>query len=313
MGLDDWAGVQFLNTIPAIVGIVPRFYGGEFDNELFIMEDLSENEGQLKDILEGDDIQLAEATLIECMVATGKIHAATIGRKGEYQRLRDTLGPTPDKTFHKVNRIIEGLKGFEQMAQITRVNLSPQAYQDLEFALTELQNPGSLLAYTQGDLAPGNCLRFQNQIKLYDFEMGQYRHALIDRTYPHIRYLTCSNAGQLPSGIKKRMETAYRGELIKGCPEAADDLRFSKSVVVASAGWLATQTAFLPIVLDQDREHGWLTLRQKILGCLEAFTNITEEHNHLLALGATTREMWKRLKNRWSNEVNAIPYFPVFG
>ncbi len=311
MGLDDWAGLQFVTERVPDVPIVPHFYGGDTDEELVVMEDLSDHEGTLRHFLFAQDAVLATTILVESMAVIGIMHAATIGRHHEDQQLRDHLGPHPDTSF-PAHRMLGDLALFPAVASCLGVACTTDAHSELDRALIALREPGPFHAYTSGDIAPVNLLRHQGRMRLYDFEMGAYRHALIDGVYPHIRYLSSSDAGCLPPHVKQQAEAAYRRELVKGCPAAADDTLFAQAIVTASAGWMAVRTVFLPRVLDEDIPWKAVSHRQRVLGCLDEFALLTETSGYMQALGAVARAMHLRLRSRWSRQVEPIPYFPAF-
>ena len=92
----------------------------------------------------------------------------------------------------------------------------------------------------------------------------------------------------------------------------ADDTLFAQAIVTASAGWMAVRTVFLPRVLDKDIPWKAVSHRQRVLGCLDEFALLTETSGYMQALGAVARAMHLRLRSRWSQQVEPIPYFPAF-
>ena len=86
--------------------------------------------------------------------------------------------------------------------------------------------PGSFLVYTHGDPIPMNALPVGDDRKLFDFEFGEFRHALRDGIYGRVCFPTWYHINRVPNDVVEKMEMAYRAELVKGCPQAADDTLF---------------------------------------------------------------------------------------
>ena len=114
------------------------------------------------------------------------------------------------------------------------------------------------------------------------------------------------------------MEMAYRAELersaelAKGCPEAADDTLFFRSVVEACAYWaIHSRLGFIAKVWEKDHKWGISTQRQILLLCFDIFGQASEEFGHLEALGATVRDIAAKLRERWT-DLEEMPYYPAF-
>jgi hypothetical protein len=112
------------------------------------------------------------------------------------------------------------------------------------------------------------------------------------------------------------MESAYRAELARGCPAAQDDLLFGPAVVEACAYWTLRLCSRNPRtileLLDQDREWGISTIRQRVLLRAGILEQLTAESGHLVALGATFADIAAKLRTRWPAEADAMPYYPAF-
>jgi len=106
------------------------------------------------------------------------------------------------------------------------------------------------------------------------------------------------------------METAYRAELIKGCPEAADDERFYRAVVEACAACVIN--SHNAGTLLEDHRWGISTLRQRALLRFDIFWKMTEDYGYLKSVGATVRMIAEKLRAQWPAEAAAMPYYPAF-
>ena len=94
---NDWAAARFLEGLGHDPPLSPRFYAGDREHGLIMLEDLGDGESpNTTDALQGHDPQLAEQTLVEQAALLGQLHAATMGRYEEYRNIRLELGPATD-------------------------------------------------------------------------------------------------------------------------------------------------------------------------------------------------------------------------
>jgi len=113
--------------------------------------------------------------------------------------------------------------------------------------------------------------------KLFDFEFGEFRHALRDGIYGRICFPTWYHINRVPNDVVEKMEIAYRAELAKGCPEAADDTLFFRSVVVACAYWaINSRLNFIEDGWKEDNKWGISTQRQILLLWFDIFGQVSE-------------------------------------
>src|SRR5262245_15097199 len=126
----DWAGLQFLSQIAGDASIAPQFYGGDRTAGLFVLEDLGMGISP-DQVLLGSDPLAAEAVLIELASALGGMHAATIGRRAEFDRLRYALGPRPAEA-QSYGWLADGLQA---TAAALDVPLRPGTADDLAIVL----------------------------------------------------------------------------------------------------------------------------------------------------------------------------------
>ena len=106
---------------------------------------------------------------------------------------------------------------------------------------------------------------------------------------------------------------SYRTELIKGCPQAADDTLFYQAVVGACAYWVCETFCnwSMPGILERDQEWGIATVRQRIVLRFEIFAQVTERYECLEMVGETARQVVSQLCKRWP-DVEEMPYYPAF-
>jgi hypothetical protein len=280
--------------------------------------------------------------MVELAGTLGTLHALTIGKQADFDRIRDALGPRRAPDIDRIAALGPGLK-----ETINSLGLAAPTGLDeeLEGLATALQNPGPFLAFTHGDPCPDNWLRVDGKLRLLDFEHARYRHALLDGVYGRIHFPTCWCVNRTPAHLPARMEAAYRAELQNGCPEAADDTLFGHAVVVACAfwaigmcqwiterqrrdeprsrGWLSRllslewlrqrRTRDRPTTLmERDHEWGISTVRQRVLLRSDILARTTQEFGYLEAIGTTFAALAARLRAVWPPEADAMPLFPAF-
>jgi hypothetical protein len=306
---NDWTGAQFLSVVAVDAALAPRVYGGDRAQGFIILEDFGEGES-LADLLQGDDGGRAEQGLLAFAVTLGRMHAATVGREAEYQRLREALERKPSdppaadappySRFHEACAALEFALPGGVAAELERVAASMRA-------------PGPFLAYTHGDPCPGNDRCADGRLRLFDFEFGRFRHALCDGVYGRVPFPTCWCVNRLPTELPPRMEAVYRAELVKGCPEAGDDVLFRRAVVEAVAHWTVETAGWhLTAAIREDSTWGIATIRQRLLVRLDNLAALTKEYGHLGTLGTAAREIAAQLRALWPPEADQMPLYPAF-
>ena len=331
---NDWAALQFLEqfTTSHTARLAPQFYCGDRASGLFIMEDLGSGK-RLDQLLLGDDPLVAESALVEYAAVHGRLHALTVGRQEEFLHQRKALGPVEYETdYYDYTWLAPTLDSTANLLDIV-----PQQGTDAELATltATLLNPGPFFAFNQGDSCPDNCIypdmvplnnvrpdhiRETGQAKmgmpslsLLDFEGSKFKHALVEGVYGRMHFPTCWCVYRLPEHLPLRMEAAYRAELIKGCPAAADDTLFYHAVAEACALWMLDWYHEFPLatLLEKDRMIVTSTVRQRLLARSEILAQVTEEIGHMEAIGATVRAIATKLRTYWP-EMEPLPYYPAF-
>jgi hypothetical protein len=310
---NEWAGLQFLERADGAAGqplLSPRCFGGDHAAGLVVFEDMGDGDC-LADLLQGNDPVQATACLLAYAATLGRMHAATAGRAQEYQRLRAQLGFDATQTDRGAADWLASVAAFRDGCQTIGLE-APAAFDDaVQLVTGALRDPGPWLAFTPQDSCPDNHRFIDGQVRLFDFEGSTFRHALLDAAYGRVPFPTCWCVNRLPETLVPRFEAAYRAELVKGVPEAADDAAFGQGMVVACAGWIIRTISWnLAGVLQEDSRWGIATVRQRHLLRLETFAAATEQFGHLEALGAFARQLQATLAARWP--VEAMSLYPAF-
>jgi hypothetical protein len=307
---NDWASLQFLNQVIPELSFAPHFYAGDVEQGIFVMEDLGKGQ-RLDHLLLGNDPVAAETALIEHATLHGRLHALTIGKQAEYDVIRNPLGSLEhdydDPTLAWL------APTFHQSIELAGVKSAPGVDRELAELAIAIQNPGPFTAFVQSDSCPDNCLYIGSSLYLLDFEGGEFSHALLEGVYGRIHFPTCWCVYRLPEQIPLRMEAAYRAELVKGCPAAADDTLFYHAVVEACAYWLLKSYSWIPLskVLESDRMIIAASDRQRLLIRTDIFVQTSEQFGHLEAISATMRALAAKLRARWP-ETEEMAYYPAF-
>jgi hypothetical protein len=307
----DWAGLQFLSKAMDKASPAPLFIAGDREAGYFVIEDLGAGQNPAE-VLLGNDPLLAKTHLLALAASLGQMHAATIGHKASFDQIRLELGPL--STYGEAYARQLALRWLASLEQLG-IALQPGASDDLQKVFVAIADPGPFLAYTHGDPCPDNWRDVRGQMRLFDFEIGGFRHALLDGVYGRIHFPTCWCVNRFPPEIPDAMEQAYRAELVKGCPAAADDRLFFSAVVACCAFWMLETCEgghSLAALLDEDKNWGISTVRQRVLVRANIFTELTARCRHLQALGETIADMAAYLKARWPQEAEQMPMYPAF-
>jgi hypothetical protein len=308
---NNWSALALLDEVAGDAPVAPRFHGGDRAAGLIVQEDLGAAPG-LHNLLLGGDAAAAEQGLLAFAALLGRMHARTAGRHADYLRLRGALGPIVRTDFYTFAWLADA---FTRSLGALDVAPASGADADVRAAIAAMRDPGPWLTLTHGDACPDNCLLVAGRPTLIDFDAAEFRHALNDGAYLRLLFPTCWCVRAVPAPLLARVEAAYRAELARGCPVAADDDAFRRALAEVCAYWVLDgfQHSLLRL-LDEDvvMEQGWATLRQTTVARLEIAARTTGECGHLEALGATFDAIAVRLRARWRLEGPALPPYPAF-
>jgi hypothetical protein len=166
---NEWAGLRFLTETSGDASPTPRFYAGDRDHGLIALEDLGVSK-RLDQALLGSDPVYAEAMLVAFASTLGRMHALTIGKQAEFERIRGGLGPRksnpPDDGGKRLSTLLRN------MCQLVGVEPVLEIDEELRAVTKNLAEPGPFLAYLHRDPCPDNCLINDDGLKLIDFEFG---------------------------------------------------------------------------------------------------------------------------------------------
>jgi hypothetical protein len=232
----DYAATAFLWDL--CPGVTARVIAADLDAGLYVTEDLGAGPS-LGELLAGTVRSEAANALVAFATVLGRMHAATAGLDGEYYRRRQLLGPADPIAYRTLlgelslaeaaNRVLE--------AQISGRSAPRHARADVQGILAVLNEPGPLLAISNGDPCPYNCVVSNGSARLFDFELAGYRHALLDIAYLHLGFHWCYQPGRIPPDVLGEAEAAYRMQAGVGIPAILDELVYQPNLVAAAAAW----------------------------------------------------------------------------
>ncbi len=322
---NDWASAEFLNHVPSIVPLSPLLYGGSKEYGFIVLEDLGEGEApNTFEALCGDDPKLAEQTLIEHVSLIGQLHAVTIGRDEEFRRIRRRLGalPKPERLYQDpwsdarnspipAREIEETIELYQSTFEEVGIRSQTGVAEEIASVTAAVEAcPRMFLAYCKGDQnMAGDYIRRNGVPRLFDFNAGGFRHALIEGMPGR---MTWGCMMRIPARLLPLMDAAYQSQLTQKHPEISEEM-FRRAMIEAGARWHIFHVIHrLPDALTKDRQRGLTSLRQQMIAWLTAFADLSEEFCGMSALGTSARRMAEHLSGIWSAEAGDMPYYPAF-
>lgn len=309
----DWAGAEFLSNLPSEPGHGPRFYGGDRELGFIILEDLGKGHHSLVEPLLEGDAASAEAALIRYMTRLGKMHADTVGKAAEFQTRLQAANPAWVSEPVMQGAPSLGIPHFTEILTHFGLPVAPDLVTELEGMYERVEQPGPFSALLHHDLCPDNMFFIGDDVRLFDFEGASFGHALIDASYARILFPTCWCCNRIPQIVVENMEAAYRAELIRGCPAAADDDLFTQALADVCGFSMLEWLRWLPLTPAalEDQQWGLASLRTRVLARLVAFLNTATEFDQLPHLCQVAEQLLATLQTRWS-EVEPMPFYPAF-
>lgn len=308
----DWAGAEFLSSLPHDPQHCPRFYGGDRQLGFIILEDLGQDQRSLVEPLLEGDAASAEVALIAYMTRLGKMHADTLGKAAEYQALRQAANPALVAAAVTQGLESRGVRYFCAVLPQFDLTIAPDLLTELQGLYDRVEQPGPFSALVHADLCPDNMLFVGDDVRLIDFEFTRFGHALLDACYPRMLFPSCWCCNRLPQALVLKLEAIYRTELSRACPAAADDQIYTQALTdVCGFSLLETLHWQLPPALEENREWGIATMRTRVLARLVAFIDTASAFDRLPRLRTVANELLTTLQTHWP-EAEPLPLYPAF-
>jgi hypothetical protein len=307
----DWIGSQFLSSLGGEARYGPQFYAGNRELGFIIMEDMGPHRSLVEPLLL-EDAARAEEALLRYSICLGKLHADTVNKSALFEQLSQSVSAHGRTTAAMGAEVEKDIQNVQTLMEELGVLPGTAFRQELREMGKAVVNPGPFLAYIHGDPCPDNVFDHEPDLRLIDFEFGYFGHALIDATYARMLFPTCWCANRLPQSMVEKMESRYRTEFVKGCPEAKEKSAWEHALLTICSYWLLNTLAWhLAPALKEDRNWGIAGLRQRILARLEAFALTAEEFGGFPAVHETAGHLRATLSKRWP-EIQPLPLYPAF-
>lgn len=311
---NEWAGLQFLSEVCSDPLPAPSFFGGDREIGFVIIEDFGDGT-RLDHLLLGQDAAAAERGVIALFQTIGRMHAQTVGQASRYLEIRTALGPAPSWVTN-IGEISEwDRQRMEYALERFGIEAHPAFFDELDAVWNRVRTPGPFTAYMHCDACPDNCHWVGNELRLLDFEGGHYGHLLNDAVYIHLPFPSCWCSNRLPEAEQEEAEAAYRAELIKGCPQAADDGLFYSALV--SVGIHRVFDIFFRHGVNAgrlsnlDREWGISTIGQRCLMWFGQVAWLAGRFGYFPGIGATAQRATARFRSH-QPKIDEMPYYPAF-
>ena len=321
----DWAGLEFLTAIGSTHG--PHFYAGSLEHKFILIEDLGLEHPSLVGPLTRPstvtNIQEAETALSAYLRRVGKMHADTLGKSKQFTSILHRIYPQAIR--YNFIPDADGIEVYSQLKALTG-DESHELQQEIQSVLEFAKSPGDFSVYLHGDICPDNVYYQGNEIRLIDFEFGDFGHALIDGVYLRMSMPSCWCSKAVPDAVLQCMEVIYRDELKTALVLARDDSVYNKQLAYACAYWIIRALQSLheiklidnewicpsgPVDADSEWDPKDNAFRPRILSRLDAFISCAKKTGHLPALCNASIRLLSHLKNVWPEE-KFIDVFPVF-
>ena len=294
----------------------PRCLGVDVALGFILMADLGSVESLVEPLLEGS-ADSARTALLSYVRRLGAMHADTAGRQREYDEIAESL-QAPARFRTRQSRrdddrsLRQGLDGLSrQLAELQRRRVGPAVIDEIEVVAATVRDPGDFAVLLHRDACPDNMACGADRLRLIDFEFTRFGHALIDGLYPQLPFPTCWCCNVIPDGLADELTSAYRSELARGCPSAADDAVYARASAHVTAWWLLCSFGWpFENVVKQDDTWGLASNRSRELTRLSRFADIAERTGELPALAELARSVATNLRKVWPT-TEPLPLYPA--
>ncbi len=303
---NEWAVLQFANTVSDVAPLVPDIYAGDMERELIVIEDIGA--GPLMRRLLQAGPGLARPALIDSQRLLGRCNGALRGRAAELGALRALLpdGPPPP---------VFDLDESARIAEAAAWGIPPSdaMVAEVGWAIGTLDVDETFTTLTFHDSCPPNRIVTATGMRALDLEIAAFRHPMVDGAYSSIGYLRCNDGLSIPAELRSAMLDAYRREVITGYPEYTSDEKFNDDLAAAGAIWLLELLRRNHERAAADRTAGFfgITARQRVLAAIDAFIALSAITRGMPALAVWADELRAMLTDRWG-PVPPLPHFPGF-
>jgi len=311
---NERAALEFLTAIGSALG--PRLLAADDDAGILVIEDLGAGPA-LEDLLLGSDPSVAERGLVAFAGTLGRLHAATVGHATEYYQVRSRRGPV-DPAVDRISILgVDIARAWGHLRKIVAdcpYIPTPQGVDsDVDGLLRVLSEPGSYLAFSNGDTCPANCRMLDGGVRFIDFEHASFRHASLDAAALRFPFPACGCWSRLPRDVGRRAEEAYRTEMACSCPDVLDRASYAHGLTVACAAWTIVRAVRLPKLENADEAHPLrFSRRGQLLDTIDATVDCAHHSRSLQSLASWLASVGDALRARWSHVASPQPVYSAF-
>ncbi|MER6297954.1 hypothetical protein ABT247_00065 [Kitasatospora sp. NPDC001539] len=239
------AGLTLGLAGPPLLGVDPEV-------PLLVLADLGDSP-TLADLLLGTDPKAAEEGLLAWARGLGTLAARSVGRDEElaglwarYDRGMPTWAQEPwiAKAAAEFPRVLEA------------AGIAAPVGLDGELARIVTAVGAEYPAFTPGDTCPDNNLITPEGLWLLDFEVACFQSVFLTAAYCRMPFSTCWCVFDLPGGLARRIEAAYRAAVVPVYPALAEDAVWEDGMRRAVAVWTVNATVrLLPRTVEDGPMH----------------------------------------------------------
>ncbi|GAB3424278.1 phosphotransferase [Flindersiella endophytica] len=267
----------------------------------------------LQDLLVADDPEAATAGMVALGTAVGRLHASTLGRRDDHQRMLDAFAADVETGAGYAL----GTSHWDAIERAcTELGLPParSARDDVLHLLERVHDPGALAALTHQDLNPTNVLLTDAGAGLVDFESCRFGHPGIDAAFLHYPFPHHSKPwGLLPDAIVEAADAAYRTALAHG---GADPIlqAYDRALADGAAITLLGRVSRLRLLArpDQSARDSWRR-RGQVVQQIRTYLRLAERAARSPGFSAWLGRLETAMADRWPDAtVPAPPMYPAF-
>lgn len=323
---NEQASLRLLEELGA--GVAPRLLAADDGAGILVMTDAGAGGAgpSVEDLVHARGPNAAAAArgaLTGLARAVGAMHAASLGRDGDYHALRAALG-SGDPAHERRGHLTPERWG-ELCASVAALGFprAERASDDVRALAAELGEPGPLLALTHQDLTPANGVLAEaggradgagGRVVLVDFEGAAFRHLCLDAAQLRFPFPQYGRWAPVPDGVVDGMLAAYRDDLARGWPPARDDRAFDAVLAAGCAAWAVIRTYRLPRVSDDGQPPEQARRRRaQLLHTIDVFLATAGRAGRFAELAAWLSDLAGAMRGRWPADAEpAFPTFPAF-
>jgi hypothetical protein len=317
---NEWAGLEYLSSLPTPCAAVPAFYGGDADLGFVVMEDLGTGPS-LATILLGSSATEARAGLEGYVDALAEVHLSTFGQTEAYAVLRAGMGATAETNHGFSAATCLGAMTTPLSSLDLTIDLAGEVAEPIAWIDAIITDPGPWRAFSLNDCCPdNNRVDALGKVRLFDVEFADTRHALLDVAYLRTTMPTCWCVRRLPD-LTDDLLRRYRARLADGGRPTGDD-EFHTALNACAAFWALLNASWhLEAALEPtgaDRPY-WDTYdftfgsrRQLFLQRMAELADAADRQPELAPLRRIVADPARVAARRAWQVVEPLPLYPAF-